>query len=267
MCGFGVSKDVGVTGKVTIEICEGVPMVLAASFAENASGRKVIETLGQTLGGGLDLVSVEDVVARLALIPYGDLEVECTDPGKQELMRNKQYVCRPLGTHADVSLTFLDRISPASTLFGDVESDEDNIAASILDSILRSERVLRKTLISSLVVSGGLCMIPGLLERLTEEMTRLLTTEKYSVLQPLQAFINIIETEFPRNLLVWTGGSIFGALPALDRFALTKEDFAHSGVPDRIGENYLFAARSSVQEIHSSKDRSLDRLKDILLAS
>ena len=241
--------------------------MLSATFAESASGHSVIEALGRDLGGGLELAAVEDIVAKLALIPYGELAVECADPQKQEIMRRKQYRCRPIDTHFDVQLTFLDRISPTKVLFGDVEADEDNIAATVLNSILRCEMVLRRVLISTLVVSGGLCMIPGVLERLTEEMARLLDSEEYAALRPLKQHINIVETEFSRNLLVWTGGSVFGALPALDRFALTKEDFTHGGVPDRIGENYLFASRTSVQEIHSSKDKSLDRLKDSLLAS
>lgn len=249
------------------QICEGVPIMLSATFAEFASGNSVIEALGRDLGGGLELAAVEDIVAKLVLIPYGELAVECADPEKQETMRRKRYRCRPIGTHFDVQLTFLDRISPAKVLFGDVEADEDNIAATVLNSILRCEMVLRRVLISTLVVSGGLCMIPGVLERLTEEMAQLLDLEQYAALRPLKQHINIVETEFSRNLLVWTGGSVFGALPALDRFALTKEDFAHGGVPDRIGENYLFASRTSVQEIHSSKDKSLDRLKDSLLAS
>ena len=241
--------------------------MLAASFSESASGHSVLQALAQDLGGTLALPALEDLVARLALIPYGELAVECADPTQLEVLQRKKYRCRPLGSSTDVQLSFLDRISPAKVLFGDVEADEDNIAATVLNSILRCEMVLRRVLISTLVVSGGLCMLPGLLERLTEEMARLLDLEQYASLRPLKAHINVVETEFSRNLLVWTGGSVFGALPALDRFALTKEDFAHGGVPDRIGENYLFASRSSVQEIHSSKDRSLDRLKDSLLAS
>ena len=241
--------------------------MLAATFAEEASGKKVLETLGRCLGGDLDISALEDIVVRLALVPFGDLAIECSDRANQEAMQAKKYRCRPTGAHSDIEVSFLDRILPESVLFGDIEADQDNIAATVLDSVMKSDMVLRKVLISNLVVSGGLCMIPGVLERLTEEVVKLLDHETYHTLSPLKPFVNILETEFNRNLLVWTGGSIFGSLPALERFSLAREDFIANGVPDRIGENYLFAARSSVQEIHSAKDKTFDRLKDSLLAS
>ncbi|KAF6757164.1 actin-domain-containing protein [Ephemerocybe angulata] len=139
----------------------------------------------------------------------------------------------------------------AEVLFeGDV--DESSLAETILNALLKIPVDLRKTLASSILVSGGTAMLPGFIPRLHSEIIRSLLTptpppsrnsdsskrrptlpqyDKYSTLRPLMPYFAILDNPSPPTaqserargnagkapaftpaMLAWVGGSLAGAL-------------------------------------------------------
>ncbi|KAF8905070.1 fungal-specific actin related protein [Gymnopilus junonius] len=138
----------------------------------------------------------------------------------------------------------------AEVLFEGGDVDESSLAETILDALLRVPRDLRKTLVSSILVSGGTAMLPGFIPRLHAEIvlalnppsasSRYLTSpgrpalppyDKYGSLRPLLPHISILNNPSPPlpaseraganagkapafspATLAWVGGSLAGSL-------------------------------------------------------
>ncbi len=63
--------------------------------------------------------------------------------------------------------------------------------------------------------------------------------DEFEELKVLTDSLHFTSTIYPRNTLSWIGGSIVGQLSALDRFALSREDYLKNGNRDRFGEDYM----------------------------
>ncbi|KAF9524875.1 actin-like ATPase domain-containing protein [Crepidotus variabilis] len=139
----------------------------------------------------------------------------------------------------------------SEVLFEGGDVDESSLAELILDTLLKVPRDLRKTMASSLLLTGGTAMLPGFIPRLQEEIIRALSTpppspskqlsnssrsppppyDKYSALRPLLPYIAILNNPnppistseraqanagkapaFAPALMAWVGGSLAGAL-------------------------------------------------------
>ncbi|PPQ64597.1 hypothetical protein CVT26_001995 [Gymnopilus dilepis] len=138
----------------------------------------------------------------------------------------------------------------AEVLFEGGDVDESSLAETILDALLKVPRDLRKTLVSSILVSGGTAMLPGFIPRLQAEIVLALnppTTssrhlgrrgmavpppyDKYGSLRPLLPHIAILNNPSPPPpaseraganagkapafspaTLAWVGGSLAGSL-------------------------------------------------------
>ncbi|PPQ80530.1 hypothetical protein CVT25_001536 [Psilocybe cyanescens] len=137
----------------------------------------------------------------------------------------------------------------AEMLFEGGDVDENSLAESILNVLLKVPRDLRKTLASSILVSGGTSMLPGFIPRLHAEIIRALTPptstkqhtrpdkpspppyDKYLPLRPLLPYFAILNNPSPPAAtserasanagkapafspatLGWVGGSLAGSL-------------------------------------------------------
>ncbi|KAF5372771.1 hypothetical protein D9615_010125 [Tricholomella constricta] len=138
----------------------------------------------------------------------------------------------------------------AEVLFEGGDVDESSIAEVILDSLLKVPVDLRKTLASSILVSGGTAMLPGFIPRLHAEILRALSPppalsrqpmrsdrslppqfDQYASLRPLLPYFAILNNPSPPPpmsdrargnagkapafspaILAWVGGSLAGSL-------------------------------------------------------
>ncbi|KAH6909165.1 actin family [Coprinopsis sp. MPI-PUGE-AT-0042] len=138
----------------------------------------------------------------------------------------------------------------AEVLFEGDDVDECNLAEVLLDTLLKIPVDLRKTLASSLLITGGMAMIPGFIPRLHTEIIRILTSpppppfqskrkgrpplprfDKYAQLRQLVPFFAVINSPnppptkserarvnagkapaFAPAMLAWIGGSLAGSL-------------------------------------------------------
>ncbi|KAF8071805.1 fungal-specific actin related protein [Lyophyllum atratum] len=138
----------------------------------------------------------------------------------------------------------------AEVLFEGGDVDESSVAEVILDSLLKVPVDLRKTLASSILLSGGTAMLPGFIPRLHAELIRALSPptassrqptrpdrplppqyDRYSSLRPLLPYFAILNNPAPPPpmsarasanagkapafspaTLSWVGGSLAGSL-------------------------------------------------------
>lgn len=178
------------------------------------------------------------------LITHGRLRQEKSS----DKVDKKMYSFYPLKHSGKVSMSLRQRFLPDTVVFGSYAADQDNLAAGILNSLLKCDLDTRKSLIGKIVVSGGVSMIPGFIERLEEEILELLGQPEYIKLAPLKSYVNIKESIIPRNICNWVGGSLVSTLPGVDKFAIQAERYREKGLSDLFGAYYLYANRPAMSE-------------------
>ncbi|KIJ14470.1 hypothetical protein PAXINDRAFT_135114 [Paxillus involutus ATCC 200175] len=138
----------------------------------------------------------------------------------------------------------------AEVLFEGGDVDESSVAEVILEALLKVPVDLRKTLVSSILVTGGTAMLPGFIPRLHAELLRAIVPptapprqptrsgkpsppayDRYAALRPLVPHIAILNNPVPQpssssrananagkapafspSSMAWVGGSLAGAL-------------------------------------------------------
>lgn len=138
----------------------------------------------------------------------------------------------------------------AELLFAGGDIDESSLAETILDALLKVPRDLRKTMASSILVSGGTAMLPGFIPRLHTEIVNAVAPpltphrhqtrpdrpdpplyDKYGPLRPLLPYFAILNNPTPPPVtseraaanagkapafapacLAWVGGSLAGCV-------------------------------------------------------
>lgn len=69
---------------------------------------------------------------------------------------------------------------------------------------------MRSELAYSIVISGGICSLPGLISRILEECDRLLiNSEKYSSISSFAGKLNLYSSSFNPITSPWVGGNFF----------------------------------------------------------
>eukprot|EP01117_Protostelium_nocturnum_P019243 TRINITY_DN8297_c0_g1_i1.p1 TRINITY_DN8297_c0_g1~~TRINITY_DN8297_c0_g1_i1.p1 ORF type:complete len:372 (-),score=97.33 TRINITY_DN8297_c0_g1_i1:103-1218(-) len=98
--------------------------------------------------------------------------------------------------------------------------DASGIHETIFNSIMKCDIDIRKDLYSSIVLSGGSTMFPGIVERMQKELTALApSTMKIKVVAPME-----------RKYSAWIGGSILASLPdCFQSMWITKEEYDKYG--------------------------------------
>ena len=147
----------------------------------------------------------------------------------------------------NMQISFLTRAKGMEVCFGDVAKEEENIAASILRSIMALNMDLRILVSQNIILSGGSCMVPGFKLRLKQEMEYLIDHySEFKDLAQIKQYIEIAESTFPPNCMNWIGASIVSSLNTeIDRFLITEQEFLDNDekMPDRYGDAYIFAQR------------------------
>jgi len=122
--------------------------------------------------------------------------------------------------------------------------DEDgmSVASMVLDAISASPIDCRKELAESLVLVGGMAMMPGFTSRLNQELKSLLATPKYENTK-IDNF-KIYQPPSKANYTAWLGGAIFGATDVVVTRSLAREQYLRDPeVPDwsnlRFNTQYL----------------------------
>ncbi|KAG8212985.1 actin family [Butyriboletus roseoflavus] len=138
----------------------------------------------------------------------------------------------------------------AEVLFEGGDVDENSVAEVLLEALLKVPVDLRKTLVSSILVTGGTAMLPGFIPRLHAELLRVIAStasrprhgptrsgrplppayDRYAPLRPLVPHIAILNNPAPQPSspratanagkapaftpapMAWVGGSLAGAL-------------------------------------------------------
>jgi len=117
----------------------------------------------------------------------------------------------PLSDGRTIEICGFIRGHSIDVLFENTE-DYPSVAAKILDCLLACEIDMRSELAFSIIMTGGICSIPGLIARLTEECERLIKTPKYSAVSALAGKLNFYSTPFNYTTIPWVGGSIISSL-------------------------------------------------------
>ncbi|CEI96780.1 hypothetical protein RMCBS344292_10934 [Rhizopus microsporus] len=120
------------------------------------------------------------------------------------------------------------------------EGDEDelSIPLCILESLSKLQPDLRKPLISSILLIGGISLIPGFQSRIKQELLRIMRDpteyekKKYNSLLKLHKSIQFLDNPeekgagriFMNNVRGWIGGSLMGSMK-LSGEEITKEKF------------------------------------------
>ena len=100
-----------------------------------------------------------------------------------------------------------------------IGKESPGIHTNILDTIMNSDIDLRKELFYNIVVSGGSTMFPGINERLTKELTKLV---------PQNTPVRVIAPP-ERKYSVWIGGSILASLNTFGTSWITREEYNDFG--------------------------------------
>ena len=242
----GLVVDSGFTDARVLPIFEGIPIV--NSYQSMDCGlKKVLECMKTKLELDNDQ-AVEDILVKMAKVSFGELRKEL-----QERKGDRDYYVVPKGSGTRVKVSLRQRFTPEEVMFGNYDSNQHNIAAGVLKSLLKCDIDTRKGLINNIILCGGGSMIPGFQERFEEELLNLLDDEDFSKLKGLKDFMRVVESPYPRNLLNWIGGSVFGCLPRLEWFAVSRESYLEKGLSDKLGSFYLHCDRPSIQELFSQE--------------
>lgn len=89
---------------------------------------------------------------------------------------------------------------------------------SIFDSLMKSDLIHRRDLLTNIVLIGGVSKFPNIAERLHEEIARLLTPLKISVTVPSTG-----------SDLIWAGASIASSMPSLQSMWINRAEYDDAG--------------------------------------
>jgi actin-related protein len=93
------------------------------------------------------------------------------------------------------------------------------IQQQMFDTIMNCDMDLRKDLYANVVMSGGTTMYPGINERMTAELKKLVPTSiEVRVVTPPE-----------RKYSVWIGGSILASLNTFQENWITREEYDECG--------------------------------------
>jgi hypothetical protein len=185
---------------------------------------------------------LNDLVVKCAICVNKKISTLLEDPSeelklKTELDHSKVDSCKDL---QDFYISFLTRVNLGEKLFGNIESDEINIAYSLLKVIKTINCEDRKKLCQNIILSGGTSMIIGFYRRLIEEINYWIESEHFEDIKKLQNYIKIHKIILPRNCLTWIGASLISGIEKINikQLSITKEEF--DSLSDPVGKIFSF---------------------------
>jgi actin, other eukaryote len=205
----------------TIPIFEGFVIPHAITRLDVA-GRDLTEHLmklltetGYTFTNSAEKEIVRTIKEKLTYVAVDfDVEVELYQSSN---IHNKHFEL-PDGQLVHIGV---ERIRCPEVLFQPslIGKESPGIHTNIFDTIMNSDIDLRKELFYNIVVSGGSTMFPGINERLTIELTKLV---------PQNTPVRVIAPP-ERKYSVWIGGSILASLNTFGTSWITREEYNDYG--------------------------------------
>lgn len=177
--------------------------------------------------------TIEDLMVRATFASYGPLTERLNE------LQETRFSVLPLSLGAPIEIDLADRLLPERLLFGSVDADEPNIAASVLSALQKCPIDTRKELANSILLVGGLAMLPGVPQRLQQELCSLLEHSDFIKSAALAPWLRVVPISFPRNLANWVGASIFGQMANLKAFCITRSEYEEKGFIDRVADTFL----------------------------
>ncbi|XP_063298693.1 actin-1-like [Pelobates fuscus] len=215
----GCVVDLGDGVTHTVPIFEGYCLQHAVLRLDLA-GRELTNYLMRILTeSGLSFIStsereiVKDMKERLC---YVAVDIECERSKSTEELE-KEYKL-PDGKIVTIHR---ERYKCPETLFrpARIGMDSPGIDKMCFHSIMKCDIDLRSTLCSNVLMSGGTSLFPGIGERMTKELARLI---------PPESPLSVITSPEPIEA-VWTGGSILSSLSTFQQMWITRAEFEEVG--------------------------------------
>jgi actin len=255
----GLSLDMGEAQCTALPVYEGHGFLHALSFRSQNTGKVLSEHLHQLFEKGkhpgafvtrAEREILRDIKEKLCFLSPHPLRDQTFSALDKELL-TKHYEL-PDGTVFDMDL---ERLQTPEILFDQLGHPKAGIHHMILEAIQRSPSPQWGAMFSNIVASGGSTMFPGFGDRLTEEMKKLVDTEKVSLSHPpasvfkdpscslskipadlcghlktryLAPRIKVIAPP-ERKYSVWIGGSILASLSTFQNAWITKEEYEEIG--------------------------------------
>lgn len=111
--------------------------------------------------------------------------------------------------------------SLSENLFTSVDDNSLGISDLIHKCISNCDVDLRPQLIGNIVICGGGSLIPGLVDRLSIELSK-----QYS---PNKLKFSMLGSSYEKKFTSWIGGSILSSLGTFQQMWITKKDFDENG--------------------------------------
>ena len=147
----------------------------------------------------------QDYDHEMAKFRYGDRETPYVLPdGEVVRVGTERFRCPEM----------LFRPGPVSGI-----NKHRGIQHVIRDSIMDCNEEIHRELSRNIVLAGGNTMIPGITERLQEELECL-----------MPSWMPVRATSFPdQRYMAWLGGSILACLPTFDQLWISREEYEECG--------------------------------------
>ncbi|ETP54452.1 hypothetical protein F442_00827 [Phytophthora nicotianae P10297] len=121
-------------------------------------------------------------------------------------------------------------------LLGDEGTDGTSIVDGIVQVLKKAPLDVRAAMLENVLLVGGTAMIPGLAQRVVDEVREALHHDnEFASASAAVDRAQLVQTYFPRNMLAWVGGSVYAATESARVSAISSQEYNSSkgtSVPD-----------------------------------
>jgi len=219
--GMVVDSGDGVTH--TVPIYEGYSMPHAIQRVDLAGRdlseymQKILSERGVSMTSSSEKEIVREMKEQECYVTQGDYEQELQAAGQRPTDYEKHYKLPDGNT---VTLTH-ERFRVPEVLFQPLLMGKEapGMHESVMKCVQECELDVKKVLLKNVVLSGGNTMFPGIAERLTAEVKRLL---------PMKVDVKVNASP-ARRYLVWQGASIMSQLTCFPNLLIWKHEYDEDG--------------------------------------
>ena len=213
---------------------------------------------------------VKEVIAKiLKALTRKQFETFFGSEENIQKMKDKSYPLSEVSSrYRSLNISYYAMVAPVEYLFDQERGTESlNIAHLALDSLLQLNVDNRILAAQNLILTGGLFLIPGMSQRLLEELKYAVeNVDKYKELCGLKDKFRIESWTYPPNIIHWTGASLLSWLnEEIDLFLISKKEFIeeeNSQLPDRFGHWFVTCSRKTEVEDEEIEDEKTEKYPD-----